>query len=410
MRTLKKDILLITNYYHFEEEKGSSRYRTLAEMIAAQENLSLEVVTSSFYHQTKNQRGDTVRTDGLPFKVTFCYENGYSKNISLKRLNSSRMFAKSVLDYLNRREKPDLIYQVVPSLDVADAVSAYAERNNIPLIIDVQDLWPEAFRMALDIPVLSDILFYPMMKQENRIYSRADLIVAVSDTYVARAMAVNKKCSKGLSVYIGTDEEYAFSAMEKHGVHKPENEFWVTYAGALGHSYDIETVIKAISILKGSGIDNIVFQVLGDGIFRKRFEESAHRAQIEARFYGFVEYGKMMSILAESDVAVNPIVGKSVASIINKVSDYAFAGVPVVNTQNSTEYRKLLEAYQCGINCENGSVESVAEAIERLYCDVNLKKRMRENAGRLGKERFSRNESYLKILQAMDNMLGKGVE
>lgn len=400
-----KDILLITNYYHFEEEKGSSRYRTLAEMIAKEENISLELVTSSFYHQTKEQRSQEMRTDMLPFKVTLCYEDGYSKNISFQRLKSCRTFAKSVLAYLEQRKKPDLIYQVVPSLDVADAVTAYAEKNDIPLIVDIQDLWPEAFRMAMDIPLLSDIAFLPMKRKADRVYGRADQIVAVSETYVARAMDANKKCNRGLSVYIGTDEAYAASAMKDWSVEKPENEFWVTYVGALGHSYDIDLIAEAISILKGKGIGNIVFQVFGDGVSRKQFEATAQKLQIDARFHGFVEYGKMMAMLTASDVAVNPIVGKSVSSIINKVADYAVAGIPVVNTQNSEEYRNLLEEYQCGINCESGNAHSVAEAIERLYYDILLKEYMRAKAKKLGKERFNRQDTYGAVVNLIQKML-----
>ena len=49
------DVLLIANYWHFEEEKASSRYRTMANLIV-EKGYSLEVVTSSFRHLTKKQR------------------------------------------------------------------------------------------------------------------------------------------------------------------------------------------------------------------------------------------------------------------------------------------------------------------------------------------------------------------
>ena len=398
-KAVKKDVLLITNYYHFEEEKKSSRYRTLAEMISARDDLTLEVVTSTFYHQTKKQRNTSELLRDLPFRVTFCREEGYSRNISLQRLKSCRTFGKSVLNYLEQRERPDVIYQVVPSLDVADEVSAYAKRHHIPLIIDVQDLWPEAFRMALDIPVMSDILFAPMMWKANRIYSRADHIVAVSDTYVRRAAAVNRQCSSALSVYIGTDIDYAYALMNCHPVEKPKDEFWLTYVGALGHSYDIPAVIKAIALLKQRGISNVVFHVLGDGVLKETFCKEAQKQGVDTRFHGFVEYGEMMAMLAASDAAVNPIVGKSVSSIINKVSDYAVAGVPVINTQNSAEYRALLEEYQCGINCENGNIEALAAGILRLYEDDALRAVMRENSARLGREKFSRRETYRRIVE-----------
>ncbi len=402
---MKKDILLVTNYYHFEHEKSSSRYRTLAEMIAADDSLTLEVVTSSFCHLKKCFRSEMQEElEKLPFKVTMIRESGYKKNISVKRLQSCRVFAKNVLAYLKTRKKPDLIYLVVPSLDVADAVSRFAEDNNIPLMLDIQDLWPEAFRMALNIPVVSDIVFMPMLKKANRIYSRADQIVAVSDTYAERGCSVNKKCKQGISAYIGTDIAFANNLMKDHVIEKPQNEFWLTYVGALGHSYDLGLVIDALALVKERGIANIVFHVFGSGVLMESFRQAAENAGVSAVFHGQTEYGRMMAFLSKSDAAVNPIVKESVSTIINKVSDYAVAGTPVINTQNSQEYRDLLDKYSAGINCISGDKISVADAIEKLYRQEELRTSMKANSLKLADERFDRRRTYQKLVDRMKEM------
>ena len=46
----------------------------------------------------------------------------------------------------------------------------YAEKMGIPCIADVNDLWPEAMKMILDIPLISDILFYPLKKDAENVY------------------------------------------------------------------------------------------------------------------------------------------------------------------------------------------------------------------------------------------------
>ena len=96
-------------------------------------------------------------------------EPGYYKNVSLKRIISHRVFAKNVLEYVKKIKKPDIIYCVVPSLDVADLITAYANKNNIKVIVDIQDLWPEAYKMVINIPVISDLIFYPMKLKANRV-------------------------------------------------------------------------------------------------------------------------------------------------------------------------------------------------------------------------------------------------
>lgn len=400
MEKTKKKVMLIANYWHFEEEKASSRYRSMANVIC--EKYNLEVVTSSFRHLTKKQRDTSAfHLEELPYKVTLLFEPDYYKNISLRRIFSHRKFAQNIKKYLEQSEKPDCIIVSVPSLSVGDIVTKYAKKHKIPVIVDIQDLWPEAFKMAIPLPVISDILFAPMMHQANRIYKRASKIIAVSETYVNRGL---KNCPNqdGTSIYIGTDSVLAEKAVEGIEIQKSENEFWVGYIGALGHSYDINTVSKAIKILKDKGVENIVFKVMGDGPLKNDFETYANELNIKCDFMGFIDYGTMMATLSKCDVAVNPIVGKSVSSIINKVSDYAMTGSAVINTQNSPEYRELIDAYHAGINVENGKADAVADAILQLYQDRALLAQIQTNSRRLGKEKFDRSKTYLKIIDIIN--------
>ena len=400
----KKDVMLVVNYWHFEQEKASSRYRSFANILC--DPYDLEVVTSTFCHLEKKQRDvASLGLDTLPYRMTLQYEKGYKKNISLRRIASYRQFGKNVKKYLAKRKKPDLIIVSVPSLTVADCVTKYANKNSIPVIVDIQDLWPEAFKMALSVPVVSDLLFHPMMKQANRIYARADKIMAVSDTYVARGLSHNKRDFEGLSIYIGSDSDLIREKTEGIDVSKPDGEFRIGYVGALGHSYDIESVIRAMKLLKDRGIENIKLLVMGEGPLRAGFEQSTAESGVTAEFTGLLEYGSMMKHLMSCDIAVNPIVGKSVSSIINKVADYAAAGVPVINTQNSPEYRRLLDDYGAGINVENGNVEALADAIARLYGDPEARRAMRENAKRMYEDRFDRVKTYPKLISVMEDMM-----
>lgn len=402
-----KDILLITNYWHFEEEKSSSRYRFLADLIS-RKGYSLEVVTSSFYHGSKKQR---VNIDGclekLNYKVNLVNEPGYKKNISIKRIYSHYKFAKNVEKFLKRRCAPDLIYCVVPSLDVADKVSKFAVKNKIPLIVDIQDLWPEAYRMAIDIPIVNEILFKPMEVKANNIYKRADKIVAVSETYVERALKVNTKVQNGLSAYLGVDlNEFDKIYHEYDKVEKPHGEKWITYIGTLGHSYNIPLVIDAMKILMNKGRKDIKFKVLGDGPLKERFEVYASNLSMNIDFIGRVDYKTVVNYLKKSDLAVNPIIDKSVASIINKVGDYAAAGLPVINTQKSYEYQRLLHEYKAGISCGNNDPGQFAIEILNIIDNDVLIQSMSKNSRRLAEEKFNRWKSYNYIIDTIDSLLG----
>ena len=402
------DVLLICNYWHFEFEKQSSRYRTMADMLSQNDDIELEVVSSTFRHQTKTQRDlEYIKSVHTPYKVTLLREPGYKKNVSLRRLYSHHRFAKEVTRYLKARKAPDVIICSVPSLAVGSAVTKFAEKNSIKVVIDIQDLWPEAFKMALSVPVISNMAFFPMTVQANRIYARADKIMAVSETYVKCGLQCNKKDSEGFPLLIGTDSELVSQATAGIEIDKPKDEFWIGYAGALGYSYDIRSVIDAIGFLNREGYDNIVFKIMGEGALAEEFKHYAKSQNVHCDFMGFLPYGQMMATLKKCDAAVNPIVEKSVSSIINKVSDYAMAGIPVINTQNSPEYRALIEKYNCGINCENGDSHAMAQAMKSLLENEALRLEMSTNSQKLGEEKFDRMRTYPSVVELVRKVGGE---
>ena len=398
---MKKKILIIANFTKLPWEKGNSRFPYIINLID-KEKYEVELVTSSFSHGDKRQREKQPEDMNLDYKITLIDEPGYKKNISLKRFYSHHVFAKNVEKHLGQIEKPDVIYCAVPSLDVAKVAAKYAENNDIKFIIDIQDLWPEAFKMVFNVPVISDIIFYPMKKTADYIYSKASSIVAVSKTYANRAAIVNKKFEKKLSVFLGTDLDYFDEAHKMFEIVPFDDVIRVAYIGTLGSSYDIKCVIDSIKILNNKGIKNILFVVMGNGPLQEDFEAYSKEMDVNCDFTGRMAYEEMVGKLCSCDIAVNPIRKGSAGSIINKVGDYAAAGLPVVNTQESKEYRKLVEDYQIGFNVENGNAIELAEKLELLYKDESLRKRLGKNNRRLAEEKFDRARTYKEIKKLIE--------
>ncbi|TYQ15976.1 UNVERIFIED_CONTAM: glycosyltransferase involved in cell wall biosynthesis [Acetivibrio alkalicellulosi] len=397
-----KDIVLITNYWHFEEEKSSSRYFTLANMIVEQD-INLEIVTSNFYHGTKSHRNYSKEyLDSFRYKITLVHESGYPNNISIKRVFSHKQFSKNVIKHLKRRVKPDVLYCVIPSLDVAYQVGRYAKKNGIKFIIDIQDLWPEQYKMIFNYPLISDLIFMPFKYKANKVYALADKVVAVSQTYVDRALSVNKKCKEGLSVFLGT-ELSTFDSYIKTSttIEKPEGEIWITYIGTLGYSYDLVTVIDALKLLKDKGVRGLKFVVMGYGPLKTKFEEYAKEKDIYVEFTGRLEYSKMVTLLTACDIAVNPINKGAAQSIINKHADYLAASLPIVNTQENEEIRELLSEYRAGLNCINGDHEDLADKILELYKNEKLRKEMGRNSRKLAEGKFDRTNTYPQIVNLL---------
>lgn len=396
------DIVIVSQYLRNIEcfESNNSRFVYLAKLFAKSDENNVEIITSDFNHIKKEKFNKVGELTGI--KITACHEPGYPKNVCLKRFNSHKKLSKNIKEYLEKRKKPDIIYCAIPSLAVGKTVAKYAEKNGIRFIIDVQDLWPEAFKMVFNIPIISNIIFYPMKREADYIYARADDIVAVSETYCNRALMVNKKVGQGLSVFLGTDLKYFDKCAEKNKVEFNDNMVRIAYIGTLGHSYNIPIVIDAIRYLNDKGINNLKFIIMGDGPLKEKFESYAREKQIDAEFLGRLEYAKMVGTLCSCDIAINPISRGAAQSIINKVGDYAAAGIPVVNTQENNEYRNLVEEYKIGFNCENNNSNDLAEKINILWNDEKSRKEFGNNNRKLAEKKFNRNRTYNEIVKLME--------
>lgn len=383
------DIVILANYTMDFSSSDNGRFSYLANMLAKKGN-EVEVVTSDFYHITKKTR--VFYPQKLNYKVTFIHEPGYPTNICLKRFYSHYCWGKNAINYLKKRKKPDVVYCAVPSLSGPYAVAKFCEENKIRFVIDIQDLWPEAFRMACNIPVISDLSFLPFEFLANGIYKRADAICAVSETYVNRALRVNRKCKTGTTVFLGTDlDTFDRYAAEPSILLKSEKDIWLAYCGTLGSSYDLKCAIDALAILVD---EKVKFIVMGDGPRKDEFEQYAKKKGVNALFLGRLSYNQMCSTLCACDITINPIMHMAAQSIINKHADYAASGLPVISTQENEEYQKLVDTYQMGFNCKNGDAKDLAEKLKILVNDKALRIAMGENARRCAEEKFDRNRTY----------------
>lgn len=391
-----KRILIVTHFCSDFESKGNNRFNYLAKMLAQRGN-QVEFMTSDFSHVKKKPR--TAEAADPSFHVTLIHESGYPKNVCIARILSHREFGRNLRKALGKIEKPEVVYLAVPSLDAAVVTTQYCRKNGIKLIIDIQDLWPEAFSIALKRFGVPEWVFGSMKRQADYVYRNADEVVAVSQTYLDRANRVRDN-DEGHCVFIGTDLD-VFDAYPEIHMDKPDGEQWIVYIGTLGSSYNIDIVIDAVRLLTERGVGGFRFKVFGDGPSMEQFKQHADGLPVD--FYGRVLYKDLIGYVRNCDIAVNPIIHGAAQSIINKHADYAAAGLPVVNTQECPEYRNLMEKWNCGINCDVDSAEQVANALQELITNPSKRISMGKNSRKMAEAVFDRKKSYREIVELIES-------
>ena len=396
-----KRIVIVANDVAMPGEKGLSRLHWLAEFFV-RSGFETELVTADFQHWEKRRRTpedmERIRKASA-CKVTFIREGAYTKNIDPKRILSYRTLAKNVKKYLDSNEY-DLVYALIPDNRLCAVAGKYAKKRGVPFMVDVEDLWPEAMRMVLDIPVVSDVLFSYFTVNAKRAYRAADAVVGSSDEYRDEPEKYGVHPSRSLTVYVGTDIARFDQGASKYKqkAEKPAGEFWVTYAGTLGTSYDLATLIEAAALLKQRGVSDIKAVLLGAGPEEEKLKALAEKTGADVFFAGYRPYEEMAAWLKASDVTVNSLVAKASQSIVSKIGDYLAAGRPMVNTGLNKEFKAKVLQDGFGLNVAPGDAAALADVIETLYRSPDSRAEMGRRARAVAEAQFNRPVSYMQIV------------
>lgn len=390
-----KNILLIATYCDIDTNKNN-RFTHLCDSID-KNSCSVKLITSSFNHTEKRQKSPVTKNE---YQVVYIQDIGYKKNISISRILSIFIMSFRLKKFLNCCQ-PDIIYCSSPPISVSRVALKYSQKKEVPFVLDVQDLWPEAFEMVANNSLLSK-LYSVLRRKIDYVYMNSSEVFTVSDTYSNRVNSV-RTLDKAKTVYLGVDiGQYCDikTCIENRG----KNAIKLVYIGTLGHSYDIPTLLHAVEKLN---LEGYIFDVtiLGDGTKMNEFIDIKNSLKIKnVVFAGRKPYQEMVEIIKHCDIAVNPIVKGSAGSVINKVCDYAAAGLPVINSQENTEYRNLLVKYNAGINVDCENVQSMYMGIKQLLDDDNMRKCMSYNSRKMAEELFDRNSSYKEIVKVLEEL------
>lgn len=402
---MKKIAIVSLGYLWFPCESGTSRFYDIARVFV-DGGYEVECITTGFQHFKKAPRDkELILKQNYPFEITFIDAPAYKKNIDIRRVISNKVAAKNLKEYLLSHVKNyNAVYVSIPANNIAAMVTTICKDNHVPVVVDIEDLWPEAMSMVIKSKLVRKLTLWPFTKDAEIAYKNADGIIGTSEDYTDRAFKNRERNIPDETVYVGCNLDEFDAGVNKFGneIIKPVGEFWVSYAGSISTSYDIRTLIDAVNALKDK---NVHAMIMGTGSLKDELEAYS-RDMENVHFLGFTEYPKMAAMLSKSDVVVNSFVKGAPQSIVNKVGDYLASGKPMINTLENPVFCKLVEENGVGVNVEPGNVEALIECIELLREDNKLSKKCGERARRLAKSKFDRKVSYLDLIKVVDELIG----
>ncbi len=267
--------------------------------------------------------------------------------------------------------RTQLILAMSPPLTLAPAGWIAARRHRAPLVLNIQDVHPDA---AIETGTLNDERVIGLLKRlEIFSYRKADAITVLSRDLKERLSNRVEDESKILVIPNFVDTERIYPA-EKHNSYREElgvtDETVVLYAGNIGFSQPLEIVLEAAQHLAHR--DDILFVINGNGSRRAHLETASEEIP-NVTFMDYQPNARLNEVLACGDIHIIPLKpGLGSISVPSKLYSILAAGRPVLaSVDPGTEIDAVVTQSGAGRSVRAGDTEAFIAALEALIDDPN---------------------------------------
>ena len=401
------NLLVYTQYFPPETNAPANRWGYFAKYLTNQ-NHKITVLTSFPNHPLgrilngyKNQWRFDEEKDSMKIIRTWTYISVSRKFIS--RLFNYFSFAFS--SYINSFsiKDTDIIIASSPPLSVAIIGAIIARKKRIPLILDLRDIWPEA---AVSTGYIKKgFLYHLAEKWEKRCYKQAQKILVNSPAIFEELKNIKGVPSSKLELIPnGADLEFFKEINDNDKINEDyniKNKFVVLYTGLLGFAQAPEIMIDAAKILENN--KDIVFLIVGGGPLKKDLEFKIKNLKLDnVILAGQRPREEMPVFVSKGDVCLIPYKNSSTfqKNVPSKMFDYMASGKPIIiNLEGAAS--DIIKKAQAGLVVEPENASALAKAIEQLYNNKFLRKKM----GDLGKSYVEKYYDKKEISKQLETIL-----
>ena len=289
-----------------------------------------------------------------------------SHNSSAKRIFLHICFVFSALFALPFIGRVDVVWGANPNLFSFLPSSIYGGVKRVPIIRNVDDLWPEVFYE----------LGYVKSKFAKKLldffawasYTFPVAITPISYGYKRSIIGKYGICPDKVHVIeVGVENVMALDNNHNQSKH----QFTVMYSGGLGLGYDFKIVLEAARLLVTNPY--IVFVIRGNGELVSELRKNAFGLKNVIISDDFVSKQELVSMLSSADVFMFPIANIAFVDLglPTKIFEYQACGKPIICISEG-ESARYIKSTGSGLVVKHGDVLSFVNAINLLFSDTHL--------------------------------------
>ncbi len=290
----------------------------------------------------------------------------HSQN-ALGRIVNYVSFSASALFYgVFRAKRPDVIYAYHPPLTVGIAASLIRLFRRVPVVYDIQDMWPDTLRatgMVSNSRVLEVVAGIC-----QAVYRSVDHIVVLSPGFRRLLVERGVPERKVEVIYNWCDEASIGNPDGEAPIGFPASDrFSIVFAGNMGKAQALDAVLAAAEIVQKK-VPEICFVFIGGGVEVDNLKTVAQEKRLDnVRFLKAVPMAEVGAVLSKANALLvhlrkDPLFTITIPS---KTQAYMAVGKPLLMAVEG-DVADLVNAAGCGVIAEPENPESIADAAVTL--------------------------------------------
>ncbi len=279
---------------------------------------------------------------------------------------------------LNKKRHYDTVWSLMATYNTFAALFFKILKPKIKFVFTLQDGDPIPYLKRRALPL------YPFFKM---FFTKADHIQAISKYLADWAKEMGAKCP--VTVVPNAVDVELFSKIDPEGIKKlaldldkKPGDFFIITTSRLVVKNAVSDIVFALAFLP----TNIKLIILGQGYEEKNLRHLVKKLNITDRvkFFGHVSHHDMPKYLQVSDLFIRPSLSEGLG---NSFLEAMASGLPVIGTPVGG-IPDFLKDGETGLFCEVKNPKSIAEKVEKLTVNQELKDKLIRNGKDLVQQNY----------------------
>lgn len=290
-------------------------------------------------------------------------------------------------DHIEKNHKKiEVIYANTWPLFAQKYLGEVASKYNIPLVLHVQDIYPES--ISEKIPFIGSLINTLLLPMDKRILKNSNKIITIS--YKMREYLIKSRNLEEdeISVIRNWQDDDIFINFKNQNLSQKNGLFTFMYLGSISPTAGVDLLIHAFG---KANLKDAKLIIAGGGSDKEKCMKIANSYHDKEIQFHEVSGKDVPSMQAKADVLMLPLKkGVAKTALPSKLTAYMFSEKPIIASIDiDSEPADIIRDNGCGIVVEPEDEQ------ELIHCMREISKMSSEALSKMGEQSFNYAKDYL---------------